>query len=1228
MRPGRHYSGMNSHELVVVSGPDSGSVIDLRRGRQSVGRSPAASLRIDDPSIAPHHALVQWHPPSLTAVDLGGRAVCDGPVLLLGNSRCEVREVRLLDEVGPKMFHRPPVESVEVLTPPAQPIETPAPNRPTAPPIAAIATGVVTGTVMALVTRQMLFGLFALTTAVITAATWAASRLSFRRATRRWQRATRAKNEIFAAQCTSFARRLVDERRRNHRTIGELLHDVERGGKNLWSRRSVGETCIGYETREFTIAEDSPPVVIMDNPRTVDLTSGRVLGIHGERSVKVVRAMLTRLAVEVGPSDWSLILVGEKGPQWEALEKLPHYRTTPLDRYDIEVAESGDRHRVLLVTDREKIAHRTAIARRLLRQPRVSMIVVADKFAELPAVCSEIVDADESNLDGMSSDSAVRLARALGRWIDPDNEASSIPKHVALSRLVRADSRPAKSSPAESSSFESASTEWLIGAWQRESSAEPRALVGESSDGPIEIDFCRDGPHAVVVGTTGSGKSEFLRTMVTSLACRCSPEDLVFVLIDYKGGAAFDACVRFPHVVGVITDLDEGLAARVLISLEAELRHRERQLRIAPNSRLPRLMVVVDELAALKEDVPDFIGSLVTIAQRGRSLGLHLVVATQRPGAALSADVTGNANIRVALRVQSPNDSYEIVGANIAAGFSRDVPGRACLRLGVDELFTFQSARVDSDFADIESAMVEAAQRLKLAPPRRPWLDPLPKLLTENSVEMPRELDPREFVVGVLDDPAWQTRHPLIWDSSQPVFIVGGSKSGKSTAVATMRNRCIASATHGNVFSIAGAGSGSDHENHVDVSDREMLRRLLVVLTKRLDGPIVLDESERWVLFVDDVDIWRNYFVDDRIGRENWVLFERIFLEGSKRNISCVVTGAQFRALPNILSSRVRQVWSLSAPPGRCTVAWDDRELQGQLFGAESAAKSERRPGRTGQLLRRLPTMIDAATLEHADSWAVSGDDLREIAWPSTANQRICVLGGIGSGIDMVIDSLTRAWRARHPQGRVVDARDWQNFRGIWPNDWSPATLVVADAGNYESIEWMNNVVRSDVASNEQLSIVAGASPNFMRAHPEHWINVVRRSRTGLLLGRAGLDDGELLGIYANHDHVFGEAVGRGLWVVDGCAVGIVQSASAKFEAIAQQDLVTPLVLLDPAETDEAADGFVDSLARGPDHAGEFFLSDRQNEFVGARCEFEQTLGGASCDVEEDRVGQCAVHDS
>ena len=257
------------------------------------------------------------------------------------------------------------------------------------------------------------------------------------------------------------------------------------------------------------------------------------------------------------------------------------------------------------------------------------------------------------------------------------------------------------------------------------------AVLGADASGAFEIDLIRDGPHALVAGTTGSGKSELLRTLVASLALRNSPQQMSFVLIDYKGGAAFGECERLPHVVGLVTDLDHSLTERALQSLGAELRTRERLFadagaanlegyRSAPRrTPVARLVLVIDEFATLAEELPDFVTGLVGIARRGRSLGVHLVLATQRPGGVVSPEIRANVDLRIALRVTDAAESTDVVGCDAAAWIDRSLPGRAFVRAKgvVSEIQAAQVVEGRRFERDVEVLELDSWGRARLEPP-------------------------------------------------------------------------------------------------------------------------------------------------------------------------------------------------------------------------------------------------------------------------------------------------------------------------------------------------------------------------------------------------------------------------------------------------------------------------------------------------------------------------------
>ncbi|MFD2355660.1 FtsK/SpoIIIE domain-containing protein [Nonomuraea ferruginea] len=187
------------------------------------------------------------------------------------------------------------------------------------------------------------------------------------------------------------------------------------------------------------------------------------------------------------------------------------------------------------------------------------------------------------------------------------------------------------------------------------------------------------------------------------MAAANRPDQLTFVLIDYKGGAAFKECTRLPHTVGMVSDLDGHLTQRALDSLAAELRRRERLLftsgakdieDYAGSEPLPRLVLIIDEFAALVAELPDFVTGLVDIARRGRSLGIHLILATQRPAGVVTADIQANTSLRIALRVTEPAESSDVIDLPDAAHISKTTPGRCYVRSGMGAASAVQTARV------------------------------------------------------------------------------------------------------------------------------------------------------------------------------------------------------------------------------------------------------------------------------------------------------------------------------------------------------------------------------------------------------------------------------------------------------------------------------------------------------------------------------------------------------
>ena len=728
------------------------------------------------------------------------------------------------------------------------------------------------GAVVAVVMRNPMFLLFGAVGFATAIATRLAAALSRRRRERgRRGAASHDRERFVAALAAQRAARLA-----HHRLVAPLVGDAIAAvstGDRLWARRAahgdaftatIGWGEVRWEPRldggqrlERLDGVIDAAARFADAPVVADLGPGAATAITGPGARGVARSLLTQLAAFTGPADWRLVVVTDRAADWTWTRWLPHTAAVVAgddaeafgDDLDAALCrlDDGEHRHVVVCTDRtDLLANRTGALRRFLAgRPAdagaAAVLAVVASDGALPSMCRSALAlgslgrgrwcpdvaggpvAVELHAAGLTLTTADATARGLAPLQDPEDPAQAagaLPATVGIDALLRRVDEIAVDDPIA-----------IAAAWRADrAEGRPVAVIGATGDGVVEVDLVRDGPHALVAGTTGAGKSELLRTLVAGLAARRSPDDLNFVLVDYKGGATFDACAELPHTVGLVTDLDEHLAARALASLEAELRRRERILREAGAeslqelrdqrdvgdagvTRLARLVVVIDEFAALAAELPSFLASLVGIAQRGRSLGVHLVLATQRPAGVVSDEIRANTNLRIALRLNDRTDAIDVVGEATPARIARGTPGRAVLRLGPAESLLFQAATssdahhraggavrvigrrneaaavattetADSVLTVLTRSIRAAASLCELGPPTRPWLEPLPAELDAAGVAALLGGEPADGTVGLIDDPGGQRRVPLRWErGTGNLALVGSLGSGTSTAL-------------------------------------------------------------------------------------------------------------------------------------------------------------------------------------------------------------------------------------------------------------------------------------------------------------------------------------------------------------------------------------------------------------------------------------------------------------
>jgi S-DNA-T family DNA segregation ATPase FtsK/SpoIIIE len=381
----------------------------------------------------------------------------------------------------------------------------------------------------------------------------------------------------------------------------------------------------------------------------------------------------------------------------------------------------------------------------------------------LPADCGVVIEVTD-DLHACAREQARGLAERLAHRADVAGRrphSAALPAAVALADLLSAAPGGGLSAP-----------------------------IGCGTEGPVTLDLVADGPHALVAGTTGSGKSELLISWVLAMAHGRSPDDVAFLLIDFKGGAAFTPLAPLPHVLGTLSDLDARLTRRAIESLRAEVFRRERVLaqhgareiaQLDPGV-LARLVIVVDEFAALVAADPELHDVFTDLAARGRSLGLHLILCTQRPAGVVRDAVLANIGLRISLRVADRSDSIAMVGDDAASRLSATPRGRAVIA-GEGGPRTVQIAMAAPGDAQRCTAG-SPHSRLSGASAPRPWLDPLPA-----QVHLDQLPDPSAgLAFGLVDLPAEQRQPVAAYDpaSHGHLLVLGAAGAGATTAVTTL----------------------------------------------------------------------------------------------------------------------------------------------------------------------------------------------------------------------------------------------------------------------------------------------------------------------------------------------------------------------------------------------------------------------------------------------------------
>lgn len=823
-----------------------------------------------------------------------------GALLELGDSAVVVREARHDETVvenadpGWRTFLRPPRIQPYHLTPTVEVPRPPGKQHKRSFPVIAMIAPIVLGLVMFLVMRNPMYLMFLLMSPMMMAANYFSER--------RGQGKTRAEELAEYHEKLEVAQaRLVEHTESEQQRLRASLPDVADTlvtcllpGARLWERRRLDDDFLslrlGTADQPTTVQitgeapEEEPQLHAV--PVGFSLAESGVVGLAGPDAEvdDVLRWCLLQLSAYHAPRDLTMsFLTSRGGEDWSWLAWLPHLGAADLDSCIAMVGNDNETQKAQVAWLTATIKERKALARdqragaasfpahvvvlhgyRSLRAvpglasvledgPAVGVyaLCVDEHQRSLPERASATLQLEPSDLtraalrasgrapvedllvDGAATSVVDRAARAMAslRDVGEGEEGGQVPDSARLLDVLGID-------PPTPDAVRSG---WII------SPRSTSMTLGLGADGPFALDLKADGPHGLVAGMTGSGKTELLQTMIASLAVANRPDQINFVLVDYKGDSAFKDCVKLPHTVGKVNDLDPHLVVRALQSLKAELKYREHFLAEAGTKDiedyqdlqakephrppLPRLLIVIDEFAQLSKDLPDFVTGLVAIAQLGRSLGIHLLLATQRPSGVVSPEIRANTNMRIALRVADAADSSDVLDVPDASRIAKSTPGRAYARLGAGSMKLFQSGRVGgrrpgavatdvpppflapvgwrnlgypaprpprrkevevegTDLSELVSAVVEASRLEEVPAQRSPWLPSLPPSLlwSDDVTGEPTRGTVPTLPFGRRDLPHQQQQVVAELDlvRDDHLLVVGSSGSGRSQLLRTI----------------------------------------------------------------------------------------------------------------------------------------------------------------------------------------------------------------------------------------------------------------------------------------------------------------------------------------------------------------------------------------------------------------------------------------------------------
>lgn len=514
----------------------------------------------------------------------------------------------------------------------------------------------------------------------------------------------------------------------------------------------------GIIRREFMTLRNVPVGISLMDKRLIGLVGGK----YKEGAIQIMHSLVTGIAASHCYTDVKLVFIYREEDQkrrknWECMRWLPHIwsedksirymASDELEINDIFFELSGvirmrsqntehgrvKPHYVIFVSD-PSILEGELIAKYIYEaKPEygITTCLMVENLEDLPNECEDVIQNDRY-FRGIYSlmDTGENKQEFVPDKVSPD-ELTIFGQRLANIRVNETEST--NEIPATLDFFEMYGVHTLRELhiderWRKNRTYNSmKALIGKKAgktDCYLDIHEKFHGPHGLVAGTTGSGKSETLQTYILSLAVNFSPEDVVFLIIDFKGGGMANLFSELPHLSGQISNLSGNQVHRAMISIKSENLRRQRLFseygvnninsytRLYKNHEtetpIPHLFIIIDEFAELKKEEPDFMKELISVAQVGRSLGVHLILATQKPSGTVDDNIWSNSKFRICLRVQDRQDSNDMLHKPDAAFITQ--AGRAYLQVGNDEIYEmFQSGYSGAIYEEYDGTPARAA---------------------------------------------------------------------------------------------------------------------------------------------------------------------------------------------------------------------------------------------------------------------------------------------------------------------------------------------------------------------------------------------------------------------------------------------------------------------------------------------------------------------------------------